>query len=147
MTFNIQNASIINVEGHRTSKHCKAVYCITTGEVYASVLDAAEANGVTQGAMSWALCGKSKSCKGKRYCFVSQIVEHLDEIASVNRAREAKVVAHDRMIAKQNKIREVKARIDEHDAVIMELNEKLNKEIELRTKANDELYALQHSED
>ena len=143
MTFNIQNASIINVEGHRISKHCKAVYCITTGEVYASVLDAAEANGVSQGAMSWALCGKSKSCKGKRFCFVSQIIEHLDEIASVNRAREAKVVAHDRMIAKQNKIREIKAKIDEHDAIITELKAKLNEEMMFIAEAQKELDELQ----
>ena len=149
MTINIQNASIINVEGIRTNKHCKAVYCITNGKIYASVSYAAKAMGVSQGFMSWVLADKSRkrTCKGMRFCFVDEIIEYIDEIAEVNRANEAKAMAYDKMIAKQNKIREVKARIDEHDAVIMELNEKLNKEIELRTKANDELYALQHSED
>lgn len=143
MTFNIQNASIINVEGHRTHKNCKAVYCITTGEVYASVADAAEAIGVTKTAMSWALSGRSKSCKGKRFCFINQIVEHLDEIASNNRSREAKVTAYNEMIEKQEKIRKAQAEVDKHDARIAELQEALEKEMALRADAQSELDKLQ----
>ena len=142
MTFNIQNASIINVEGHRTHKNCKAVYCITTGEVYASVADAAEQNGVTTTAMSWAVSGKSKSCKGKRFCFVSNIVEHLDEIATNSRSREAKVVAYNEMVEKQEKIRKAQAKVDKHDARIAELQEALNKEMALMTDAQNELLTL-----
>lgn len=143
MTFNIQNASIINVEGHRTHKNCKAVYCITTGEVYASVADAAEAIGVTKTAMSWALSGRSKSCKGKRFCFINQIVEHLDEIASNNRSREAKVTAYNEMVEKQEKIRKAQTKVDKHDARIAELQEALEKEMSLRADAQSELDALQ----
>lgn len=142
MTFNIQNASIINVEGHRTHKNCKAVYCITTGEVYASVTDAAEAIGVTLTAMSWALSGRSKSCKGKRFCYINQIVEHLDEIATNSRSREAKVVAYNEMVEKQEKIRKAQAKVDKHDARISELQEALNKEMALMTDAQNELLAL-----
>ena len=142
MTFNIQNASIINVEGNRNHKNCKAVYCITTGEVYASVLDAAEKNGVSQSAMSWAVSGHSKTCRGKRFCFIHQIVEHLDEIAENNRAREAKVVAHDAMIAKQNEIRKVKNRIAEHHKHIDALEEQISNERAVLADAECELRAL-----
>lgn len=143
MTFNIQNASIINVEGNRNHKNCKAVYCITTGEVFASVADAAEKNGVSTASMSWAVCGKSKSCRGKRFCFVSNIIEHLDEIATNNRDREAKVTAYNAMIEKQEKIRKAQAEVDKHDARIAELQEALVSEIALRDEAQNKLDALQ----
>ena len=145
MTFNIQNASIINVEGHRSHKNCKAVYCITTGEVFASVADAAEAIGVTKTAMSWALTGRSKSCKGKRFCFIHQIVEHLNEIAEVNRAREAKVIAHDAMVEKQKKIKAVKDRIATHNARIEELQLELKQEMDLMEDAAFELRELENN--
>lgn len=118
---------------------------ITTGEVYASVADAAEAIGVTKTAMSWALTGRSKSCKGKRFCFIHQIVEHLNEIAEVNRAREAKVIAHDAMVEKQKKIKAVKDRIAKHEARIEELQSELKKEMDLMADATFELRELENN--
>ena len=145
MTFNIQNASIINVEGNRNHKNCKAVYCITTGEVYASVLDAAEKNGVSKSAMSWAISGHSKTCKGKRFCLVHQIVEHLDEIAENSRAREAKVVAHDAMIAKQNAIRKLKNRIADRNKRVDDLEEQISNERALIADDECELRKLENN--
>lgn len=147
MTFNIQNASIINVEGHRTHKNCKAVYCITTGEVYASVSDAAEANGVTPTALGWALSGRSKSCKGKRFCFINQIVEHLDEIAENNRTREAKVTAYNTIVEKQDKIRKAQAKVDKHKSKVDELQAKLDDAKRLMAEAESELNELKAEEE
>lgn len=146
MTFNIQNASIINVEGHRTHKNCKAVYCITTGEVYASVADAAEKNGVSQSAMSWAVCGHTKSCKGKRFCYVSKIVEHLDEIAEISRVRTTKVNAYEKVVARQEAVRKAKAKYDKHKAKVDELQAKLDEAKHLMAEAEQELNELKGDE-
>ena len=71
----------MSAEGKRTNANCKPVICIDTGEVYASVADCAEKNGVTQGAISLVCLGKSKYSKGKRYCFVADMPEYYEEIA------------------------------------------------------------------
>ena len=111
MLVNIQNKSDIKAEGTRTNGNCKPVYCITTGEIFASASDAAEAIGVTQGAMSSVLTGKTKTCKQKRFCYVSRIAEHLDEISDVNRAQATKITAYDEMMAREEEVRKAKQRV------------------------------------
>lgn len=83
MTINIQKATNVNVTGHHSNKNCKAVYNITTGEIYASGLDAANALEIDPSCVSAALTGKSKTCKGMRLCLVSKIMEHLEEITDM----------------------------------------------------------------
>lgn len=77
----ITNEATLSAEGKLSNRKCKPVVCIDTGEVYTSVTDAAERNGVDASSMSWACAGKTKLCKGKRFCFVSDMVEHYEEIA------------------------------------------------------------------
>ena len=135
MTINIQKCANVTVIGHRTHKNCKPVYCIDTGEIYASALDAAKANGVTTAPMSNVLTGKYKTCNGKRFCYVSKITEHLEEIAEANRIREAKVTAYDMIAEKQSKI-------NKHNARIAELQAETAKETAARAEAQQELDAL-----
>ena len=144
MTINIQKCSNVTVVGHHNHKNCKAVYCIDTGEVYASVLDAANANGIGQSPMSSALTGKTKTCCGKRFCFVSKMMEHLEEITEANRIRAAKVAEYDALIAKENKKQEIKKRIQERKLRLEEIETQVEKEFELLQ--NDEL-ALRELED
>ena len=127
MTINIQNASNVNVTGHRTNKNCKAVYCITTGEIYASVIDAAEANNVTVAAMSGALCGRTKICNGKRFCYVSRMMEHLEEINTANRMRIAKVEAYDADEKRRNALVAAEADVKKWEAKVAELQEELGR--------------------
>lgn len=139
----IQNESTIKAHGTHHRKNHKPVMCITTGEIYASVLDAAEANGVSYAAMSWVCCGKSKTCKGKRFCFVANVTEHLDEIAECMRIREAKAIAYDEINAKQEAVRKAKEKYERHQAKVAELQKALAEENALMYKARDELRALQ----
>ncbi len=141
--IHIQNESFIKAQGIHTSKNNKPVYCITTGEFYASVLDAAEKNGVSYAAMSWVCCGKSQKCKGKRFCFVSKITEHLEEIAECARIREAKATAYDEIYAKQEAVRKAKAKYEHYTNRVADLEQQLETERAFMLQARGELRALQ----
>lgn len=141
--INIQKESFIKAHGIHHRKNHKPVMCITTGEIYASVLDAAEANGVSYSAMSWVCCGRMKSCKGKRFCFVANVTEHLDEIAECMRIREAKAKAYDEINAKQEAVRKAKEEYDRRQAKVAELKKALAEENALMYKARNELRTLQ----
>lgn len=135
MNINIQQCSNVTVVGHRTSKNCKAVYNITTGAVYASVSDAADALGATLGAASQVVCGKAKTCKGMRLCYVSKMMENLEEITEVNRIRSEKVAAYDAIIAEQNAKKQAQENLVKHQANIDALRQKLEVEMQLMQEA------------
>lgn len=85
MRRTIANEVKIELEGTHTNGNCKEVYCITDSRTYASVTDAADAAGVTQATMSNHLKRGTKSCNGKQYCFLNQLAEYHDHIATHNR--------------------------------------------------------------
>lgn len=87
-----ENANI-NAEGKLSSKHCKPVICLETGEVFSSVTDAAEAIGLSAQNLSTHLTGKKKSFGGKHYCYLSKATESLDAI--VTRLRETSAMEED----------------------------------------------------
>lgn len=120
-TITINNKTEIKAEGTRTHKGCKPVFCITTGEVFASVLDAAEKAGVTPGTMSYAITHSSQgtTCKGNRYCFISEVMAHLEEISQFINAREEKVAAYDALKAEENAAREAEEKY-QHDLKVAE---------------------------
>ena len=135
MTINIQNATNVSVTGHHSNKNCKAVYNISTGEIYASGIDAANTLGTDPSCVSAALTGKSKTCKGMRLCLVSKIMENLEEITEQNRIRITKVAAYDAMIEEQEAKKHAQENLAKHKANIEELRLKLEKEQELLKKA------------
>ena len=92
-TINIHNEANIKANGEHTKKNAKAVICIETGEVYVSATDAAEKIGVHPSAVSLVCLGKSQTCKGKHYCYLSRVTENLDSI--VTRLRETAAVEED----------------------------------------------------
>lgn len=110
--------------GHRSNGNCKPVICITTGAIYASATDAAEKLGVSQSVLCLAASGKIKTCKGKRYCYVSQVMQHLEEICENTRVREEKVAAYDKIVTNQQR----KQALAERKAKFAAMQEKLNKE-------------------
>lgn len=142
MTINIQKASNVTVVGHHNHKNCKPVYCIDTGEIFASTIDAAEANNVGHPTMSSVLNGKTKTCNGKRFCFVCKIMEHLEEITEANRVRAKKIAAYDAMIAEQNAKKEAEENLAKHKAKCEELRARLEKEMQLLNEA-EALYNVQ----
>lgn len=142
MTINIQNASTIkNVKGIHTTYNNKPVMCITTGEVFASVTDAAHSVDSSVGTLSCAL-RHNRPLKGKKYCFVARVTEHLDELMTNVREREEKVSAYNEMIARKEKIKTAKAKLAEHKANVEELRRQLDEETERMNSAEQELRAL-----
>jgi hypothetical protein len=137
MTINIRRATNVTAVGHHINGNCKPVFCITDGAVYASVTDAAEKTGSTVGTMSAAVTGKIKTCKGKRYCFIAGVMEHLDEISKNIKVRNEKISAYDAMIAEQNAKKEAQENLAKHKAKCEELRVKLEKEMELLQKAEE----------
>lgn len=135
MTINIQKASNVHVDGHHRNNNCKAVYNITTGEIYASGLDAANALGIDPSCVSAVLTGKSKTCKGMRFCFVSKMMENLEEITEQNRIRTTKVTAYDTMMAKQTAKQNAQENAAKHRANCEKLRAKLEKEMQLLQEA------------
>lgn len=131
MTINIKRAANVTAVGRHTNGNSKPVFCITDGAVYASVSDAAEKTGSTQSTMSAAVTGKIKTCKGKRYCFISNVMEHLDEISENLKIRNEKVASYDAMIAEQNAKKEAQEAIAKHQANVEALRLKLEKEMSL----------------
>lgn len=137
MTINIKRAANVTAVGHHTNGNCKPVFCITDGAVYASVTDAAEKNGVHPVNMSNVVTGKTKTCKGKRYCFVASVMDHLDEISENLKIRNEKVASYDAMIAEQNAKREAQENLAKHKAKCEELRARLEKEMALMKEAEE----------
>lgn len=110
--------------GNRSNGNCKPVFCITTGEIYASATDASEKLGVSLTVVAHAASGRIKTCKGKRYCYVNHIMQHLEEIAENTRVREEKVAAYDKIVGKEKRKQELGAR----KAKLAAMKAKLEKE-------------------
>lgn len=107
MTINVNGESIIkNAIGTRTSKLCKPVINKTTGEVYASALDAAEALGVFRTAISAVCRGKIKTCKGYKLEYVKHASENVDSLTAQIRALNAKIAEMEADAAVGRAIRE-----------------------------------------
>ncbi len=137
MTIEIKKAATVSAIGHHINRNSKPVFCITDGAVYASVLDAAEKVNADPGTMSAAINGKIKTCKGKRFCFVANVMEHLDEIAENLKIRNEKVAAYDAMTAEQNAKKEAQENLAKHKAKCEELRAKLAKEEQLMKEAEE----------
>ena len=131
----ISNHSEVTAKGKLDSRKCKPVICIDTGVVYTSVTDAAIANGTTAAAISGSYTGKSKTAKGKRFCLVSNMSEHYEEIAEHIREMYA-------VYAKAEEERAEKERIEKAKAEYAKACEQYNKSRINVEKAREELYML-----
>ena len=138
----ITNESTMTAEGKRSNGNCKPVLCIDTGVVYASVMDAAEKNGVHFITISMACLGKTKTCKGKRYCFVADMSEHYEEIAQYIREMYEDHLIVEKQRAEERRIVEEQKRIDKAKADYAKACEQYNKSRITVEKAREELYML-----
>lgn len=97
------------------TRNAKPVYCITTGEVFASGLDAAEATGVNAVNISNVCSGKQKTSNGKQFCFVKDMQAHILEISdAMAAARKEGIASAAEAKRKQliEKRKEIEARIE-----------------------------------
>lgn len=78
----ITNACTTTAIGKKRTKNAKPVLCITTGEVFASLLDACDKYDIQQPNLSRHLMRQTgyKTCKGLKFCYISKTHEHYDEI-------------------------------------------------------------------
>ncbi len=83
MTINVNNGVTINeVLGQHTHPNCKPVINKTTGEIYASVLDVANALGCNPATVSLACCGRTRTCKGYRLEYVDKTSGNIGSLTS-----------------------------------------------------------------
>lgn len=88
MKIVMTHESTINAIGKQRNANRKEVFCITDGKIYTSCIDAAEAIGVTGGAVSQNVTGITHTCTGKKFCFAKDIAEHLGEISDSMQHRQ-----------------------------------------------------------
>ena len=136
MTINIQKNATIEVHGTHTAKNHKPIFCITEFKAYASVTDAANAIGVKVSTLSHALTRKHHSCRGLKFCFVSEMAEYFEEIAEAGRKFIEKANAYDIIVAEKEKLRKAKEDKEKHEAKLVELRKAIEEETRLLAEAN-----------
>lgn len=136
----LHNKTEVKAQGKHLNGNSQLTLCITTGEVFASMLDAAEKANVNPSCISTAIknVDKGATCKGKRYCRARDAIFYLDEISQCINAREEKANAWDAMMAEEKAAREAEeARQKEMsltESLITKLEEKMS---QLRTEQNN----------
>lgn len=138
----LTNESIVNANGKKRTKNAKPVFCIDTGAIYASSLDAAEALGVHSSSLCAALTGKTQTCKGMRFCFLSKVPEHFEEITTAMQARETERAEYRKIIGHQQAIKDAEARVKMHKETYLKLQQKLEDEMNAYYKAEEDLKKL-----
>lgn len=142
----LTNESTVNANGKKRTKNAKPVFCIDTGAIYASSLDAAEVLGVNPSSLCAALTGKTQTCKGMRFCFLSKVPEHFEEITTAMKARQDKIAAYDKIVGHQQAIENAKARVKMHKETYLKLQQKLEDEMNAYYKAEEDLKKLTEEE-
>ena len=128
--------AIIKGKGKRANGNTNAVICMTTGEVFTSCSDAADHIGTSNGHMSMVCRGKGKSAKGRKFCYVKDIDEHLGEVVDCIR----KANMYDEVMTNEEKRKELIATIQHHKETIVMLEEQLIKTHELLADAEREMH-------
>ena len=157
----IHNKATVNAKGRRNGGCCKPVICIDNGKRYTSVTDAAEQAGVTTCSMSQHLNGLSRTCKGKRYCYLNQLTENANMI--MDRLNEALIDAEDarrwreyqaeqeaNRLAEERRLRNIeKARekIAEYEEKSAAYRDKMFEAMSLKEEAERKLDALLNNEE
>ena len=131
------------------TKNAKPVYCITDGKIYASVADAAIAEGTHLSNISCACRGKTSMANGKKWCFVKELQAHITDISStmeslrndaekyraIEAERQAKEQREEEHRKAQERVAALKAKQDElkekQDALVKELAKAMAMESEL----------------
>lgn len=136
----IQRKAIIRGKGKSLNGNTNAVLCISTGDVFTSCTDAANHADTTVGHMSNVCRGNSHSAKGKRYCYVKDINEHLDEVAESIR----KANMYDELMTKEEKRKELVANVEHWESETKRISDEMDKLFNDSIKANEELDKARH---
>ena len=134
----------IKAHGIHTNKNSKLVFGITDGIIYASVTDAADAVGISVGDMSKAL-SRNKLVRGRKFCFVAEINDHLEEISSHINTQRPKAIAYDDMVARKEAVRKANESLERHRANCEKLRARLAKEERMLNEARTKVLELNQS--
>lgn len=126
-TITIKRQADLNANGTHIGGRCKPVICIDNGNVYTSATDAANACNTTVWGISTACLGKTKTAKGKRFCYVQDIPERLDDIVSQIRELAYKANEYDKIVMAERAQKEKAERIAKLNAKREEYEIKLSK--------------------
>lgn len=125
MTITVQNASEIkNAQGMPRNANAKPVICLDTGEVFASATDAAKANGVTIYSISVNCLDKSMHSNGKRFCYIKDVNEHLDELTNVLQNLSDKANKYDELVVQLKDAEPTTKAIEVHEEPVTKVIEK-----------------------
>lgn len=102
------------------NKNAKPVFCITDGKPYASVTDAAEAEGIGIDSISMACRGKIKTANGKKWCFVKDMPIRILDISNAYKELYDDAIKH-REVEAERKAKEA------HKQAMHNLAEKMTK--------------------
>lgn len=119
----INKEAKVNAQGKVNHKNAKPVFCMNTGHIYASVIDAAECTSSDAGDISRCCNGKIRHVKGNRYCFVKDVPANLDEISN-NMSKYSDIIA-ERELKEKKRLENEK-----HKETLAKLKEKYAKETE-----------------
>lgn len=127
----ISNNATIKSTGEHTGGNCKPVICITDNMTFNSVTDAAEYYNAWAVQISNVCTGKFRTFHGKRFCFLRDINQHLDEMMDNNRNTAERVSELERKAAlwdafqhEQEKKRKAE---EERNATIAKIETKLER--------------------
>lgn len=102
------------------TKNAKPVFCITNGNVYASVIDAAEGENALMTSVSSVCRGKLKTANGKRFCFVKDMPTRILDISNAYKELYDDAIKH-REVEAERKAKEA------HKQALNNLAEKMTK--------------------
>ena len=126
-TITIKKQADLNAEGRLSGGCCKPVICIDNGIVYTSATDAARENDTNIWGISCACRGKIKHTKGKRFCYVQDIPERLDDIVAQIRELAYKANEYDKIMLAEKTKKEEAERIAKLEAEREKYEIKLSK--------------------
>lgn len=89
----INNEATIKAKGELTSGNCDPTIILENGMAFTSQVDLAAYLGVSSAAVSSAVCGRSKTCKGYHIVSVSRLAEGVDVL--LTRLRETSAMEED----------------------------------------------------
>lgn len=129
-TITIMEKATVNAQGYKRNRNAKPVFNLTTGKIYSSVIDAADALDTNAGDVSNCCNGKLKHTKGNKLCFVKDIPAHLNEISTM--ISECSDIIAEREVEERRK-----KEIEKRQETLAKLKEKHSREKEKYNKMQD----------
>ena len=158
---NIQNEANVNAGGEHAHGRSIPVVCIDTGDVFISIIDAAE-NADTNKAYMANRLRNDEVCtiKGKRYCYLSRLMESSDMILSQLREksneaedarkwREYQAEQEAKRKAEQKRkddLAKAEAHVERRKAIYERLVAETNRAYDLFIQAEKDLQAMKEEE-